>query len=116
MQNILVLGATGSIGLSTLDVIARHPNQYSAYALVANRSVEAMVELCKQHNPSHAVMFDADAAAKLERRLDGLVDTQVHARVAHCYCLSTASITPCFSASLLTFRRDLRWDASRRFF
>ena len=35
MQNILVLGATGSIGLSTLDVVARHPDQYRAYALAA---------------------------------------------------------------------------------
>ena len=49
MQNILVLGATGSIGLSTLDIIARHPEQYRAYALAANRSVDAMVALCTKH-------------------------------------------------------------------
>jgi len=79
MQNIMVLGATGSIGLSTLDVIARHPGQYRAYALAANRSVESMVELCMEHKPVHAVMFDADAASELERRLAGNVDTTVHA-------------------------------------
>jgi 1-deoxy-D-xylulose-5-phosphate reductoisomerase len=79
MQNIMVLGATGSIGLSTLDVIARHPRQYRAYALAANRSVESMVELCMEHKPAHAVMFDADAASELERRLAGNVDTTVHA-------------------------------------
>ncbi len=79
MQNIMVLGATGSIGLSTLDVIARHPGQYRAYALAANRSVESMVELCMEHKPAHAVMFDADAASELERRLAGNVDTTVHA-------------------------------------
>ncbi|NCZ63307.1 MAG: hypothetical protein EBY62_05760 [Cellvibrionales bacterium] len=72
MQNILVLGATGSIGLSTLDVVARHPEQYRAYALAANRSVEAMVALCTEHKPAHAVMFDADAAAELERRLEDI--------------------------------------------
>ena len=79
MQNILVLGATGSIGLSTLDVVARHPELYRAYALAANRSVEAMVALCTEHKPAHAVMFDTDAAAELDRRLSGLVETTVHA-------------------------------------
>ena len=92
MQNILVLGATGSIGLSTLDVVARHPEQYRAYALAANRSVEAMVALCTEHKPVHAVMFDADAATELERRLAGVVDTTVHAGEAPMVALAESCL------------------------
>ena len=79
MQRVMVLGATGSIGLSTLDVIARHPDKYCAHVLAANRSVEQMEALCLQYTPAHAVMFSADAAAELETRLKGRVDTLVHA-------------------------------------
>lgn len=75
----MVLGATGSIGLSTLDVIARHPDKYRAHVLAANRSVEQMEALCLSHQPDHAVMFDADAADELEKRLAGRVATQIHA-------------------------------------
>lgn len=79
MQHVMVLGATGSIGLSTLDVIGRHPDKYRAHVLAANRSVDQMEALCLQHSPAHAVMFSADAAADLETRLKGRVDTLVHA-------------------------------------
>ena len=79
MQRVMVLGATGSIGLSTLDVIGRHPDKYRAQVLAANRSVNQMEALCLEHNPAHAVMFSEDAAAELEIRLKGRVDTLVHA-------------------------------------
>ena len=103
MQNILVLGATGSIGLSTLDVVARHPDQYRAYALAANRSVEAMVALCTEHKPVHAVMFDADAAAELERRLAGLVDTRVHAGEAPMIALAESEDVDTVMAAIVGF-------------
>jgi 1-deoxy-D-xylulose-5-phosphate reductoisomerase len=66
---ITVLGATGSIGLSTLDVIARHAGQYNVVALTAHRDVEGMLHLCRTHQPRYAVMADADAAERLERAL-----------------------------------------------
>jgi 1-deoxy-D-xylulose-5-phosphate reductoisomerase len=103
MQNILLLGATGSIGLSTLDVIARHPEQYRAYALAANRSVEAMVVLCTEHKPVHAVMFDADAAAELERRLAGVVDTTVHAGEAPMIVLAESQHVDTVMAAIVGF-------------
>lgn len=79
MQRVMILGATGSIGLSTLDVIARHPDKYQVTVLAANRSVSAMAQLCRDHRPHHAVMFDCDAAAELEAALAGVVDTKIHA-------------------------------------
>ncbi|MGB0714003.1 MAG: 1-deoxy-D-xylulose-5-phosphate reductoisomerase, partial [Gammaproteobacteria bacterium] len=75
---VCVLGATGSIGDSTLDVIARHPARYRAVALTANTGVERMVELCQRHHPEYAVMADADAARTLTSRLRDLCpDTEV---------------------------------------
>ena len=103
MQNIFVLGATGSIGLSTLDVIVRHPDHYRAYALAANRSVEAMVALCTEHKPVHAVMFDPDAAAELERRLVGLVDTKVHAGEAPMRALAESEDVDTVMAAIVGF-------------
>ena len=103
MQNIFVLGATGSIGLSTLDVIARHPDHYRAYALAANRSVEAMVALCTEHKPVHAVMFDPDAAAELERRIVGLVDTKVHAGEAPMIALAESEDVDTVMAAIVGF-------------
>lgn len=103
MQNILVLGATGSIGLSTLDVIARHPDQYRAYALTANNSVEAMAALCIKHQPAHAVMFDADAAAELEKRLDDTVDTRVHAGEAAMIDLARSEAVDTVMAAIVGF-------------
>jgi len=74
---VTVLGATGSIGLSTLDVIARHPQKYRAVALTAHRDVEGMLRLCRLHHPEYAVMADADAAQQLAaqlRRVDGDIE------------------------------------------
>ena len=69
MQAITVLGATGSIGKSTLDVISRHPNLYSVFALTANTQVNLMVELCLVHQPEFAVMADGDSALTLHKAL-----------------------------------------------
>ena len=80
MQRVMVLGATGSIGLSTLDVIGRHPDKYRAEVLCANRSVAEMAALCLEHEPQHAVMFCPDAAEELETRLSGRVATRSQSR------------------------------------
>lgn len=65
MQFVTILGATGSIGLSTLDVLARHPEQFSLYAVTGNTNVAGMANLCRQHKPTIAVMVDEKAAEQL---------------------------------------------------
>ena len=77
MRRVAVLGATGSIGQSTLDVIERHPDRYQATVLSAHRSVEQMAALCRQHRPGHAVMTDPDAAAQLSDALADLPSVNV---------------------------------------
>ena len=68
-QNVTVLGATGTIGLNTLDVIARHPQRFRAFALTANSRYESLLEQCRKFEPVYAVMLDADAAECLRRQL-----------------------------------------------
>lgn len=65
MQQVTILGATGSIGVSTLDVLARHPEQYRVYALSAHSKVDALAAQCLQFRPQRAVVGSADAAARL---------------------------------------------------
>ncbi|MDB5763544.1 MAG: 1-deoxy-D-xylulose-5-phosphate reductoisomerase [Herminiimonas sp.] len=65
MQHITILGATGSIGVSTLDVIARHPERYAVYALTANSRVEELALQCERFKPKVAVVGSADAAQRL---------------------------------------------------
>lgn len=69
VQNITILGSTGTIGLQTLDVIARHANQYKAYALAANSNVDALYKQCLQFKPNFAVLLDEKAALKLQAKL-----------------------------------------------
>ena len=80
MQRVAVLGATGSIGTSALDVIARHPDAMRASVLAAGSKVDALLALCRTHRPEHAVIADAAGYAALR---DGLRDaglpTQAHA-------------------------------------
>ncbi|WP_395823532.1 1-deoxy-D-xylulose-5-phosphate reductoisomerase [Collimonas sp.] len=61
MQNITILGSTGSIGMSTLDVLARHPERYSVYALSAHSRVEQLAEQCSQFKPKLAIVGTAAA-------------------------------------------------------
>ena len=58
MRQVAVLGATGSIGVSTLDVIARHPDRFRASVLAANASVDALLALCERFRPDHAAIAD----------------------------------------------------------
>ena len=69
IQGVTLLGATGSIGVSTLDVLARHPDRFRVVALTANTQVERMVEQCRRFRPEFAVMQDPAAARELEKRL-----------------------------------------------
>lgn len=77
MRHVTILGATGSIGLSTLDVIRRHPGRFTVHALTAHSRVEEMANLCREFRPAYAVMADAAAAAALAATLAGQTDTKV---------------------------------------
>lgn len=72
MQSITILGATGSIGVSTLDVLARHPDKYIVYALSAHTRVDELAAQCRVHLPRRAVVATAEAAARLATLLEGL--------------------------------------------
>ncbi|MBW8182466.1 1-deoxy-D-xylulose-5-phosphate reductoisomerase [Shewanella nanhaiensis] len=77
MQSMVILGATGSIGASTLSVIASNPETYSVYALVANTNVDKMMALCEQHRPKVAHMVDEQAAKSLQARLSPSLKIEV---------------------------------------
>lgn len=69
MQTVTILGSTGSIGVSTLDVLARHPDRFEVHALTAHTSVDALLAQCRQFRPRVAVVAHAEAAQQLR---DGL--------------------------------------------
>jgi 1-deoxy-D-xylulose-5-phosphate reductoisomerase len=69
MKRVAVMGATGSIGASTLDVIARHPGRFRASVLSAHRNVDALAALCATHRPELAVIVEPALEGELARRL-----------------------------------------------
>jgi len=71
VKGLCILGSTGSIGLSTLDVAARRTDRYRIVALTAHRDVESMAAQCQRYRPDFAVMADASAAQRLRERLAG---------------------------------------------
>ena len=71
MQNLVILGATGTIGRNTLDVARRHADKLRVLALTAQRDVDAMQALCVEFRPVYAVMADGNAAQTLAARLKG---------------------------------------------
>ncbi len=72
MKQLTILGATGSIGQSTLDIVARHPERYALYALTANRNHLKMKTLCRKFKPAFVVMRDADSAQRLAEAIPDL--------------------------------------------
>lgn len=77
-QVLTILGSTGSIGESTLDVVSRHPEKFRVFALAGHRQVDKLAAQCKQFRPEYAVVGDADHAAELEKKLkQEVIDTQV---------------------------------------
>ncbi len=78
MQKITILGATGSIGASTLDVISQHPQAYQVFALTAHRQIDKLVELCQRFCPRYAVVETEQDAEVLQQQLTGLgLDTEL---------------------------------------
>jgi 1-deoxy-D-xylulose-5-phosphate reductoisomerase len=74
MIGIAVLGSTGSIGVSTLDVVSRHPQRFRVLALSAHRNVTRMAEQCRAVRPRFAVMVDSEAAERLRVALADMND------------------------------------------
>lgn len=69
MRKVTLLGATGSIGTSTLDVLSRHSSEFELHGVAACSSVEKMVYIVRTYHPQRVAMFDEVAASKLEQRL-----------------------------------------------
>ncbi|MDO8436734.1 MAG: 1-deoxy-D-xylulose-5-phosphate reductoisomerase [Nitrosomonadaceae bacterium] len=69
VRHLTILGSTGSIGVSTLDVVARHPDRFQVVALTANSSTEKMLEQCRRFQPRYAVMLDAASGKKLQTEI-----------------------------------------------
>lgn len=76
-RHITILGATGSVGLSTLDVVRRHPDRFSVYALTAGTRAKELAELCREFQPEVAVMANTDAAQILAGLLSDLPSVRV---------------------------------------
>jgi len=70
LRNVTVLGSTGSIGVSTLDVIRRHPDRFKVAALTAAKQIDRLANQCIEFNPAIAVVSDADGAKRLSELLD----------------------------------------------
>jgi 1-deoxy-D-xylulose-5-phosphate reductoisomerase len=68
-MNLTILGSTGSIGNSTLDVVARHPDKYRVTALTAQRQDDILFAQCVRFKPSYAVLLDESAAARLAQKI-----------------------------------------------
>ena len=69
LTRLTLLGSTGSIGKSTLDVVARHPDKYQVIALTAAQQDELLFEQCRRFQPRYAVLLDAAAAERLSERI-----------------------------------------------
>jgi len=101
-RQVAVFGATGSIGASALDVIARHPDRYQVTVLAAGRQVDALVALCATHRPAHAVIADASlyAALRDDLRHAGLA-TQAHAGAAALDQLAASDVCDTLVAAIV---------------
>lgn len=69
MKGVTILGATGSVGTHTLDVLSRHRNQFQVIALTARMDVEGLFRQCLEHQPRYAVMVEAAPAQQLRERI-----------------------------------------------
>lgn len=69
IQQVTILGATGTIGAQTLDVISQHPEKFNVFALTANSNVDALFEQSRQFKPKYAVVLNESAADHLHKRL-----------------------------------------------
>jgi 1-deoxy-D-xylulose-5-phosphate reductoisomerase len=101
MQNIVILGATGSIGASTLSVIVNNPTDFHVRGLVANASVNKMLALCITHQPEYAHMVAESAAMQLKALLPKNCITQVTTGAGALNALVTDSSTDTVMAAIV---------------
>ena len=114
LQRVCILGATGSVGTNTLDVIGRHPERFEVFALTAHSRADDLFAQCLRWRPRFAVLGDAAAASQLQRRLRGegvatevlhgpqaLVDVAAHAEVdaVMAAIVGAAGLAPCLAAA-----------------
>lgn len=92
MIGISVLGSTGSIGISTLDVIAQHPERYRAVGLAANRDVEGLFQQCERFQPTVVAMADEASAAELAKRL-GSIGSSIEVLAGEAGVIAIAELT-----------------------
>ncbi|SET40664.1 1-deoxy-D-xylulose 5-phosphate reductoisomerase [Nitrosospira multiformis] len=69
VRHLTILGSTGSIGVSTLDVVARHPDRFRVVALTANKGVQKILEQCRRFEPRYAVLLDEASAERLQMEI-----------------------------------------------
>ncbi|EGQ7756989.1 1-deoxy-D-xylulose-5-phosphate reductoisomerase [Vibrio vulnificus] len=100
MQKLTILGATGSIGASTLKVIEQNPDKFSVVALAADSNVEKMQQLCQRWQPEYAVMANKEAALRLKMALAVLApNTQVlGGQEALCYVATLEQVDSVMAA------------------
>lgn len=102
MVGVTVLGSTGSIGVSTLDVLGRHPEHYELIAITANKDLEGMINQCQQWQPKYAVMADEACAEKLHAALKSKApDVEVLAGLSGLVQVATAPETDSVMAAIV---------------
>jgi len=114
MKQVTILGATGSIGLNTLDVISRHPDEFAVFALTANSQTDRLYQQCLQYRPRYAVMADQQSAEQLQQMLkseadditvlaglEGLIEVASHADVDYVMAaiVGAAGLQPTLAAA-----------------
>jgi 1-deoxy-D-xylulose-5-phosphate reductoisomerase len=97
-QVLTVLGATGSIGASTLDVVARHPDRYRVHALTAHARIDELADLCRRFRPARAVVGSAQGASRLQNLLAGLPVAIDHGPAALASAASDACVDSVMAA------------------
>ena len=99
-RRLTLLGATGSIGDSTLDVAARHPDRFEVVALAAHRNADKLLDLCRRHRPRVAALYDADRAGELGRALaaEGLPTRVVAGQAGLCEVASLPEVDTVLAA------------------
>lgn len=102
MKGLTILGSTGTIGVNTLDVVARHPGQFSIVALTANRNVDDLFAQCETWRPSFAVMADPTSAERLRERITkAQLSTEVLAGVEGLEYVSSCDETDAVMAGIV---------------
>jgi 1-deoxy-D-xylulose-5-phosphate reductoisomerase len=99
-QRLAILGATGSVGLSTLDVVARHPERFEVFALTAHSRIDELEALCQRWKPRYAALGDAAAARSLRQRLhaQGLATEVLAGESALCELAAHDEVTTVMAA------------------